>query len=66
MLNGIASGNSCIADKDRHMTQAIAADASARFVPPTPVQLAAAQDIVGRFAARWAHPRAEDLAKKLG
>ena len=47
------------------MTQAIAADASARFVPPTPAQLAAAQDIVGRFAARWARPRAEDLEELM-
>ena len=47
------------------MTQAIAADASARFVPPTPTQLAAAHDIVGRFAARWASPRAEDLEELM-
>ena len=47
------------------MTQAIAADASARFVPPTPVQLAAAHDIVGRFAACWARPSAEDLGELM-
>ena len=47
------------------MTHAIAADASARFVPPTAAQLSAAQDIVGRFAARWARPRAEDLEELM-
>ena len=47
------------------MTQDIAADASARFIPPTPAQLAAAHDIVGRFAKRWAQPRAEDLEELM-
>jgi predicted SnoaL-like aldol condensation-catalyzing enzyme len=35
--------------------------AQAAFVPPTPGQLAAASDIVGRFAERWHRPRADDL-----
>src|SRR3954463_625591 len=35
--------------------------AADRFVPPTPAQLAAARDIVARFAARWDRPRADDL-----
>jgi len=44
------------------MIETLAGRAAAdRYVPPTPIQLAAARDIVMRFAARWDHPRAEDL-----
>jgi ketosteroid isomerase-like protein len=39
--------------------------AARRFVPPTPAQLAAAQDIVARFAARWDRPRAEELEELM-
>ena len=35
--------------------------AHAAFTAPTPEQLAAARDIVGRFAARWSRPAADDL-----
>ena len=35
--------------------------AQAAFIPPTPGQLAAASDIVGRFAQRWSRPSADDL-----
>jgi predicted SnoaL-like aldol condensation-catalyzing enzyme len=35
--------------------------ATARYVPPTSDQLAAAQDIVARFAACWDRPSAADL-----
>jgi len=43
------------------MTEAIRLDAAARYVPPTSGQLAAARDIVGRFAERWDQPQADDL-----
>ena len=35
--------------------------AQATFAAPTPAQLAAARDIVGRFAACWHRPAADDL-----
>lgn len=35
--------------------------AQAAFTAPTPEQLAAASDIVGRFAQRWSRPAAADL-----
>ena len=35
--------------------------AQAAYVAPTPEQLAALSDIVGRFAQRWSHPTADDL-----
>jgi ketosteroid isomerase-like protein len=47
------------------MTEAIRLDAAARYVPPTSEQLAAARDIVGRFAERWADPRADDLRELM-
>ena len=35
--------------------------AQAAYAAPTPQQLAAASDIVGRFAQRWSRPTADDL-----
>lgn len=35
--------------------------AAQAFVPPTEAQLAAARDLVGRFAARWDRPDADAL-----
>ena len=39
--------------------------AQASFVAPTPEQLAAAKDIVGRFAARWSRPSADGLRELM-
>ena len=39
--------------------------AQASFVAPTPEQLAAAKDIVGRFAARWSRPAADELRELM-
>jgi len=47
------------------MTESVAVPlrqrAQAAFVPPTPEQVAAARDIVGRFAELWHRPSADDL-----
>jgi ketosteroid isomerase-like protein len=52
--------------KENLMTETDAGLAAAsRYVPPTPTQLAAARDIVARFASRWDRPRAEDLEELM-
>ena len=47
------------------MSDPIALQAIERHVPSTPEQLAAARDIVGRFAARWQHPDADSLRELM-
>ena len=47
------------------MTETVGHEAADRFAAPTPTQLAAARDIVARFATRWDRPRAEDLEELM-
>ena len=44
---------------------AVPSVAQATFTAPTPQQLAAAKDIVGRFAARWRQPTADGLRELM-